>query len=170
LGAARKPELLVGNGQGATQLSEQVIEDGAAFFKIACEHGLEGIVSERVEWPYRSGKSGEWLKTKCVQTDTFVVVGYQHDVPGRIANLKLAIEKGGDLRYVGTVGTGWTHSIALALKKRLDPIAVAKAPVAGIKAKDTVWTAPTFRAEIAYHGLTATGDLRAASFKGLRDD
>jgi bifunctional non-homologous end joining protein LigD len=33
-----------------------------------------------------------------------------------------------------------------------------------------VWTAPTFRAEIAYRGWTANGELRQASFKGLRDE
>ena len=34
----------------------------------ACQtHGLEGIVSKRVDKPYRSGPSKDWLKTKCTQ-------------------------------------------------------------------------------------------------------
>jgi hypothetical protein len=145
-------------------------EDGAAFFNVACEHGLEGIVSKRVDRPYRSGKSGEWLKTKCVQTASFIVIGYQPDDRGRVANLKLAIEEKGALRYAGTVGTGWNESSALALKKRLDAIAVPRASVAGINAKGAVWTMPALRVEIAYRGLTATGELRAASFKGLLEE
>jgi bifunctional non-homologous end joining protein LigD len=163
-------ETLIGKGNGAILLSEEVAEDGVAFFNVACEHGLEGIVSKRVDRPYRSGKSGEWLKTKCVQTGNFVIVGYQPDERGRIANLKLALEENSELRYAGAVGTGWNESTILALKKRLDAIAVPEASIAGIKAKGAMWTAPTLRAEIAYRGLTATGELRAASFKRLREE
>jgi bifunctional non-homologous end joining protein LigD len=76
----------------------------------------------------------------------------------------------GELRYAGAVGTGWNESTAFALKKRLDAIAIPKAPVAGLKAKGAVWTAPMLRVEIAYRGLTATGELRAGSFKGLREE
>jgi ATP-dependent DNA ligase len=39
-----------------------------------------------------------------------------------------------------------------------------------VKAKGAIWTAPTLRAEIAYRGLTATRELRHASFKGLFED
>jgi bifunctional non-homologous end joining protein LigD len=145
--------------------------DGAEFFEIACAHGLEGIVSKRIDRPYRSGKSGEWLKTKCVQAGVFVIVGYQQDDRGRIANVKLAAEDAdGSLRYAGAVGTGFSESTALMLKKRLDALAMPGPAVAGVTAKGAVWTAPTLRAEIAYRGLTATGELRQASFKGLREE
>ena len=92
------------------------------------------LLSKRVDRPYRSRKSGEWLKTKCLRTGDFVIVGYQPDDRCRIANLKLGLEEADELRYAGVVGTGWTESIALVLKKRLDAIVVPEAPVAGIKA------------------------------------
>src|ERR1700678_1493490 len=38
--------------------------DGAAVFAEACRMGLEGIVSKRIDAPYRSGRSGDWVKTK----------------------------------------------------------------------------------------------------------
>jgi bifunctional non-homologous end joining protein LigD len=47
-------------------------------FKIASAHELEGIVSKRVDLPYRSGRSQDWLKVKCVQSDAFVII--QHDI------------------------------------------------------------------------------------------
>ena len=33
-------------------------------FQHACRMGLEGIVAKRVDRPYRSGRSPDWLKIK----------------------------------------------------------------------------------------------------------
>jgi bifunctional non-homologous end joining protein LigD len=38
--------------------------DGADVFRLACEMGLEGIVSKRADLPYRSGRSKAWIKVK----------------------------------------------------------------------------------------------------------
>jgi ATP-dependent DNA ligase len=38
--------------------------DGEIFRRAACEHGLEGIVSKRLDRPYLSGDRGAWIKTK----------------------------------------------------------------------------------------------------------
>ena len=38
--------------------------DGRAIFEHAGKLGLEGIVSKRINAPYRSGKVKTWLKTK----------------------------------------------------------------------------------------------------------
>ena len=38
--------------------------DGRTIFEHACKLGLEGIVSKRINSPYRSGKVTYWLKTK----------------------------------------------------------------------------------------------------------
>jgi bifunctional non-homologous end joining protein LigD len=78
----------------------------------------------------------------------------------------LATEEDGELRYVGAVGTGWTEAEALALKKRLDALAIREAAVEGVKAKGAVWTEPELHAKVAYRGSTSGGELRQASFKG----
>jgi bifunctional non-homologous end joining protein LigD len=38
---------------------------GAAWFRRACAMGLEGIVSKRIDTPYRSGPFLGWRKIKC---------------------------------------------------------------------------------------------------------
>ncbi len=38
--------------------------DGEEIFVAVCKLGLEGIVSKRLEVPYRSGPSRAWLKNK----------------------------------------------------------------------------------------------------------
>ncbi len=139
-------------------------------FKIAGERGLEGMVSKRVDRPYRSGRSSDWLKVRCVQSDDFLIIGYQPDGRGGIANLKLAREEGGDLRYAGAVGTGVSVATMRDLLRRLNPLAVKRSPVVGLAVKGAVWTRPELLAEVNYRGLTATGELRHASFKGLRED
>jgi bifunctional non-homologous end joining protein LigD len=88
----------------------------------------------------------------------------------RIAHLVLATDEDGELRYVSAVGTGWTEAEALALKKRLDALAIREAAVAGVKAKGAVWTAPDLHAKVAYRGWTSGGELRQASFKGLHGE
>jgi bifunctional non-homologous end joining protein LigD len=45
-------------------LSEHVQADGAEVFKQACCMGVEGIVSKRIDMPYRAGPSKMWLKIK----------------------------------------------------------------------------------------------------------
>ena len=44
--------------------SEHLAGDGRVVFDQACKLGLEGIVSKRINSPYRSGKSKTWLKLK----------------------------------------------------------------------------------------------------------
>jgi bifunctional non-homologous end joining protein LigD len=128
------------------------------------------MVSKLIDSPYRSGRRNDWLKVKIIQSDDFVIIGYQPDDRGGIANLKLAAEESGALRYAGAVGTGFSVETMRALLKRLDPLAQKRSPIADLAVKGAVWTRPELRAEVNYRGLTATGELRHASFKGLRED
>jgi len=44
--------------------SEHLDDDGELVFEHACRMGLEGIVSKRRDFPYRSGRSKCWIKLK----------------------------------------------------------------------------------------------------------
>ena len=48
----------------AIQYLDHIKGDGPAVFRHACSLGLEGIVSKRMDSPYRSGPSKMWLKSK----------------------------------------------------------------------------------------------------------
>ena len=48
----------------AIQYGEHLKGDGPTVFAYVCRMGLEGIVSKRVDAPYRSGPSKTWLKSK----------------------------------------------------------------------------------------------------------
>jgi ATP dependent DNA ligase domain len=60
---ARLARLLAGRDAGIV-LNEHIESDGAVVFAGACRMGLEGIGSKRLDAPYRSGRSRDWIKVK----------------------------------------------------------------------------------------------------------
>ncbi|MCF6370697.1 non-homologous end-joining DNA ligase [Rhizobium halophilum] len=156
---------------GGVRLSEEFDEDPDELLRHACAHDLEGIIAKHRERPYRSGRTGDWLKIKCVQSDTFAIVGYEPStaLPGAIASLLLAARYRDGWQYVGSVGTGFKHDEARRLKKQLDKLKT-RIPVVSVPGKNLVMTGPSLSAEIEYRAWTHTGTLRHASFKGLREE
>jgi bifunctional non-homologous end joining protein LigD len=55
---------MLARGSAAITFNEHLAHDGPAVFEHACRLGLEGIVSKRIDSPYRSGPSKMWLKSK----------------------------------------------------------------------------------------------------------
>jgi bifunctional non-homologous end joining protein LigD len=162
-------DLLEGQ-EGAIKFSESIDADGEQLLQSACELGLEGIIAKHEDRPYRSGRTGDWLKIKCVQSDSFFVVGFEQSsaVPGAIARLLLARKDGNAYVYVGSVGTGFKHAQARELKTQLHEIRTPK-PVISTTGKNLVFVRPDLVAEVEYRGWTDDGKLRHSSFKGIRD-
>jgi hypothetical protein len=63
---ARKAKLakLLGRKPAGIVFNEHTEVDGALVFRHACKLGFEGIVSKRLNAPYRSGPSRDWIKVK----------------------------------------------------------------------------------------------------------
>ena len=59
---------LIGQGSNVLHYVEHFETPGARTLKSACGLHLEGIVSKRVDAPYRSGRSHDWIKTMCEVT------------------------------------------------------------------------------------------------------
>jgi bifunctional non-homologous end joining protein LigD len=155
---------------GAIQLSEEVYGDGAALLANTCSMGLEGIIAKHRNQPYHSGRTGDWLKIKCIQSESFMIVGYEQSAVARggIGSLLLAARKGHDWVYVGSVGTGFKAKDAQHLRASLDKL-TTKRPAVPLKGKNLVFAQPTLIAEIEFRGWTNDGSLRHASYKGLRE-
>ena len=50
--------------RGGIQYVAHIEGDGAEMFEAVCRAGLEGMVSKKLNSPYRSGKSKAWIKVK----------------------------------------------------------------------------------------------------------
>lgn len=160
---------LLKDQSGVICLSEEIEADGVILLRAACAHGLEGIIAKHKRHPYHSGRTGDWLKIKCVQSESFFIVGWEPSRAafGGIGRLLLAAYKGDDLVYVGGVGTGFNERTATALRKQLEKLKTSKPPVP-IKRKGGVFVLPTLIAEIEFRAWTQDRKLRHASYKGLR--
>jgi bifunctional non-homologous end joining protein LigD len=157
-------------GVRAIRLSEEVEGNGPRLLEHACQVGLEGIIAKQREQPYRSGRTGDWLKIKCIRSESFMIVGYEASAVARggIGSLLLAGKRGFDWVYVGSVGSGFNGKDAVFLRTALDKLRT-KTPTVPVKGKNIVFAQPTLIAEIEFRGWTNDGSLRHASYKGLRD-
>lgn len=152
--------------------SETIEAEGDALLASACNFGLEGIIAKNRDSPYRSGRHGDWLKIKCVQSESFLIVGYEPSTSalGGIGSLLLAAYSGDDIVYVGSVGTGLNEAQAIKLRALLDRLKRKRPPVkySGTRTS-VVWAQPTIIAEVNFRGWTTAKKLRHASFKGVRE-
>jgi bifunctional non-homologous end joining protein LigD len=158
------------------RFSEHLDVDGPTMLEHACRLGLEGIISKRVDLPYRSGRGDHWLKSKCVERQEFVILGHTPSTATSrsVGSLALGYHDNGNLVYAGRVGTGWSGEQARSLRDELKKISATKPPFArplpaGTE-KGVHWVEPRLVCEIEYCGWTRDRLLRVAAFKGLRDD
>jgi bifunctional non-homologous end joining protein LigD len=182
----RKKQLaaLLGKPPAGIAYSDHEGGDGESFRRVACRHGLEGIVSKRIDRPYLPGDRGSWVKSKCLNRAEFVVVGWSDPEGSRphLGALLLGYYKmDGRLVYAGRVGTGMSQKTLATLHKRLRPLAVRKMPLAAPPPRDTrfgrplelakvLWVWPELVAEITYLSWPDDGLLRHTVFIGLRED
>ena len=154
--------------------------DGDALLEAANQQSLEGIMAKRLGSKYLPGRrSNDWLKIKGRGRQEFVIAGYtrgQGRRAGTFGSLVLATYEGGDLVYVGNVGTGFNDREIDKLLAKLKPLerdtppfkAVPKMP--RVRKGDVVWAEPKLVAEVEFVEWTHDGHLRAPAYKGLRDD
>ena len=150
-------------------------DDGIALHEAALASGLEGVIGKRKDSRYESGRrSKAWLKIKPTHTDDFVIGGYTKGKGSRTAlgALLVGYYEGDTLHYASHVGSGFDDRSLAEVKKKLEPLRIAKNPFAEkpeLKAPVT-WVEPKLVAELEYQQWTEDGSLRAPVFRRLRDD
>lgn len=161
---------------GILRFSSHFDENGDLLLSHACRLSLEGIVSKIADDPYRPGRGKTWVKSKCSSRQEFVIGGWVPSTTSRkaIGSLVLGVYEDGKLEHVGRVGTGYTHTVAEQLFKRLGRLQVKENPFAtkltAEEHRGVRFVRPELVAEVEFRAWTADGHLRHASFRGLRED
>jgi bifunctional non-homologous end joining protein LigD len=177
----RRLEHLLDRGNRTVQLSD-TFEDGDALFRAAQEQHFEGIVGKRADSRYEPGRrSHSWVKVKATNRQEFVVGGYTRGEgrrSGAFGSLLLGVydEVGKKLRYVGSVGTGFTEKEIDRLLPILQQLETNEPPFdpvpkpPRVRKGDIHWTQAKLVAEVEFVEWTHDGRLRAPSYVGIRED
>jgi bifunctional non-homologous end joining protein LigD len=166
------------------RFSDHVRGDGPRFLKHACEMSLEGIISKRLDQPYAPGDRGLWVKSKCLNREEFVVVGWTDPTGsrGHIGALLLGYyTDDGRLHYAGRAGTGMTATELKRLYGVLKPLATPRMPVdepppresrfgSPLQLSRVHWVRPEMVVEVTYLTWTEDGLLRQVSYQAQRED
>jgi bifunctional non-homologous end joining protein LigD len=166
---------LVNNSSEFLRFSDHIESGGEAVFKKACELHAEGIVSKQAASKYSSGRSGNWLKLKCIFEQEFVIGGFTLPSNGShgVGALLLGYYDGKKLIYAGRTGTGFTQKTHKILRDQLDEIRQKANPFEEVRAeagRGAIWVRPKLVAQVNFATWTADDLVRQASFKGLRED
>ena len=159
----------VAEGKGLS-ISRYIEEHGIAFFNLAKEQDLEGIVAKKKDGLYHIGKrTSDWTKIKVMQDEDLLILGYQPDEDGIPKDLILGYyEDNGKLQCRGKVYLGVSKEERTIILKFAKKNTVKKPWFE--KYKNVIWLKPELVGTVHYMHETENGGMRQPVWEGLRDD
>lgn len=149
-------------------VSRYIEGQGIAFFQLAKQQNLEGIVAKRKDSRYYFDKrTKDWIKCKNLKDSDYVVCGY---IPkeNSMTSIVLGQYRDGQLIYKGhvTLGVGGESFQKIRELSKLDhpPMEIPDGN------ENAVWVQPHLVCTVKYMMKTESGGLRQPVFKGLRLD
>lgn len=155
--------------------SDHVEEKGTAFFELAIQRGLEGIMAKKSDSTYTTNfRTRSWLKIKNTKRLEAIICGFTEGRKSRrhFGALVLGKYEGEKLVYIGHTGTGFNEESLKEVEKKLMPLITGKMPF-DKKPKTNMpvtWVKPKLVCEIKFSEITNEGILRIPVFIGLRED
>jgi bifunctional non-homologous end joining protein LigD len=159
---------------------------GTAFFDVAKDMGLEGIIAKRSDSTYVPGdRSKTWLKIKVQKRQEVIIAGYTKNdgSPKSFSALLLGAYRDGRLEYVGKVGTGFNDKQQKEMIALFKPLIIEDAPFDAMPDYNkptrfrrnpphasATWLKAELVCEINFTEITEDGVFRHPSFLALRED
>jgi DNA ligase D-like protein (predicted ligase) len=175
---------LLERAPAAVRYSDHHVGDAQRFLEAACAAKAEGIVSKRVDAAYAPGNRGLWQKSKCLNREEFIIIGYTEPEGSRqhIGALLLGYyDNAGRLVYAGRVGTGMSAAELHSLQAALQPLRASRMPLdtppprtsrfgSPLELSRVHWVKPQLVCEVRFLSWTSDGLLRQVAYEGLRAD
>ena len=141
----------------------------------ARREGWEGVIAKRRGSIYEHRRSKQWLKLKVEASQELVVGGFTDPEGARVGlgALLVGYYDGDDLVFAGKIGTGFTTTLLLDLRKRLDALEIATPPFTraiGLPRLRAHWVRPKIVVQISFMEWTVHGKLRHPRLIGVRFD
>ncbi len=158
----------------AIHYSDHVLQKGSELFAAAAKRKLEGIIAKKASSPYPKGRGQSWLKIKLDQELDAVVGGWTDPRGSReyFGALLLGLYEGDSLKYIGSVGSGFSVEVQQRLWPQLQNLRISKSPFA--EEPDTreqaYWMKPELVARVRFGNWTEDRHLRQPRFLGLHED
>ena len=159
----------VTEGHGLS-ISRYIEKNGIAFFELAKQEKLEGIVAKKKDGLYHIGKRTHgWVKIKVMQDEDLFVCGYQPDENGNVKDLILGYYDDNDkLQCRGKVYLGVSESDRKITGEFAKKNTVKRPWFE--KYKNAVWLKPELIGTAHFMNETENGGMRQPVWKGLRTD
>jgi bifunctional non-homologous end joining protein LigD len=137
--------------------------------------GWEGVIAKRRGSPYEHRRSKHWLKMKIEASQELVVGGFTDPQGGRVGlgALLVGYYEGRDLVFAGKIGTGFDTTLLLDLRRRLDPLEIAKTPftiATGLPKLRVHWVKPSIVVQVSFMEWTKHNKLRHPRLIAVRFD
>jgi bifunctional non-homologous end joining protein LigD len=154
--------------------SEHEIEKGKELYEAARQQSLEGIIGKKRDSDYVGQRTSLWLKFKIVNELHAVVCGWTAPRRSRefFGALVLGLYDGPELKFIGSVGTGFDYAKQKEIHEQLQPLKQAESVFSDVpKLKEKIeWVKPELVACVKYGNWTDGGRLRAPVFLAMRTD
>jgi bifunctional non-homologous end joining protein LigD len=183
--ADRRQQLERLNLSGPSWWTPPFTLNGEQFLEESQTLHYEGVIAKKLASPYRPGsRTGDWLKVKIPRRELAVIAGWMpSDVQAdRVGSLVLArydvarpvasrTGRRQQLLYAGRVGTGFTQRMLDQLRPLLMPLRTEASLLdRGGPPPGAHFVRPELVCEVAFRELTLAGEVRHASFQGIRPD
>ena len=158
---------------GPLRYADHIFAQGEALLAQVVARGLEGIVAKKANAPYRSKRSGNWLKMKRDPEADFAVCGYTPPKGSRLGlgALHLCVRVEDRWVWAGKVGSGLGDGLLAELTSELSAKPRWKPTFARPDASgDALWIEPELVVQVRYREWPEDSSLRFPVFERLRRD
>ncbi len=152
-------------------VARYVSTQGIAFYDLAKERRLEGIIAKRKDSLYSPGKrTKDWVKIKNLMDDDYIICGYVSNAEYVVSLVLGQYDRLGRIIYKGRVTLGKSSDDFALIDKqpKVKSWPFPEKPPAYVD--NAIWIRPKLVCKVAFMARNHNGLMRQPVYRGLRPD